>query len=60
MTNKGMKTERELVCKHRDAGVVCKREGTQGTYGDCTKCGWSPETEARRKEKIREARCVSI
>ena len=24
-----------------------------GTYGDCEKCGWAPETENKRKQAFR-------
>jgi|GEM_PF-6374262 len=60
MENAGVKTKQELICKHREAGIICKREGVNGTYGNCDKCGWCPETEKKRKEKYREEHHVSI
>ena len=47
------RTTAELTCRHR-VGVICKREGIVGTHGNCEKCGWSPETEERRKQAYRE------
>ena len=49
-----------VVCKYRDAGVVCSARGDLRPFGNCAKCGWCPEVEAARKEKIREGRHVSV
>lgn len=49
---KETKTKAELTCLH-NVGIVCKSEGRTGTYGECRKCGWDPDTETRRKRAYR-------
>lgn len=40
----------EVDCKYRRGGVNCSAADIM--VGNCKTCGWNPEVEERRKEKI--------